>query len=292
MEFCDLTTGRCGPAELPDEEEISLLTTARVQALFATDPVCSHCWALEPAWRRLQYIYGSAFTVRYIYGGLVPSWDNFSRGGITKPADLIPHFAEVAETYGQPIDSALWLDDPVGSSYPASIALHCVREATPEREDAYLRRLRQAVFLERRNIARTEVIADCAEEIGLNRETFLSQFEQGKGKAAFQQDLQEVRTLPVSGFPTLIFLNEENQGVVVRGTQSFSRLEQAFLRVAHIEPIASHPVIRDVLLAYGSGTTREFAEVLNLDHAATIEALTLASAHPTPRANDFLWSVL
>ena len=25
---------------------------ARARMLYATDPICSHCWAMEPAWRR------------------------------------------------------------------------------------------------------------------------------------------------------------------------------------------------------------------------------------------------
>lgn len=289
MDICNLNTGQCGPSQLPDEEVI-ILATPQVQILFVTDPYCSHCWAYEPVWRKFLFLYRPFISVRYIYGGLLPSWDGMSRGGITGPADLVPHYAEVAQHYGQPIDSTVLITDPPGSSYPPSIATHIVRALEPTREEAYLRRIRQAVFLESRNFARPEVLADCAADIGLDRQHFLEMFQQGHGKIAFQQDLQEARQLNATGFPTLFLKGHDNQTRVLRGTQPFTKLEQAFLQISGLEGIETHPSTKEVLLAYGSGTTREFAEVLGLEQEATIDSLITAGARRTPLAGDALWS--
>ncbi len=290
MEFCDLTTGQCGPSDLPDEEVIVVAAKPQVQVLFITDPVCSHCWGLEPVWRKLLYLYRSFISFRYIYGGLLPSWDNFSRGGITSPADLVPHFAEVAEQYDQPIDSSIWVKDPPYSSYPASIATHLVRSIDASKEEAYLRRIRQILFLESRNIARTEVLAEAAGDIGLNEAQFLELYQQGRGKIAFQQDLQEAYQLRVAGFPTILFYDRDKRAIAVRGGQPFSVLQRVFLQGSGLEPVREKPAVRDVLRAYGSGTTREFAEVLDLDRSKTIQTLRAAGAHEKALAGDILWS--
>lgn len=62
----------------------------------------------------------------------------------------------------------MWLTDPLPSSYPPSVAVHAVRALAPDREEDYLRRMRQALFLEARNIARPEVLVACAADIGLD----------------------------------------------------------------------------------------------------------------------------
>ena len=49
---CDLETGICGDAS---EEGIQLIDFNQpektVDVYYVTDPICSHCWALEPVLR-------------------------------------------------------------------------------------------------------------------------------------------------------------------------------------------------------------------------------------------------
>jgi predicted DsbA family dithiol-disulfide isomerase len=165
--------------------------TASVQILFVTDPICSHCWAMEPAWRRFLYLYGEHVEVSHLYGGLLPHWEGFADvgAGIRAPADIPPHWDEVVERYGQPIDASVWLTDPLASSYPPSVAVHAVRALAPEREEAYLRRIRQALFLEARNIARREVLIDCAADIGLDPDRFAAALDDPASEAGFAADL-------------------------------------------------------------------------------------------------------
>jgi len=260
---------------------------------YVTDPICSHCWALDPAWRKLLFHYGAQLAVRHIYGGLLPGWQGFSDAGagINGPADVAPHWAEVAQHYGQPIDPSVWLTDPLDSSYPACVAAHAARMLDPEREDAYLRRIREAVFLEARNIARPEVLADCAADVGIDRDQFLAMFRSGAAEAAFRRDLQELRRLPVRGFPTLIIQGRaEQQAQVLSGTVPYAQLEAALLKVSGLARSTQSPTAEAALAAYGSGTTLEFAMLLGLAPAAAAEQLHSAGAHQTPIAGDALWS--
>ena len=65
--------------------------------------------------------YGDYINIEYHMGGLVPSWEGFNSGGITKPSDVAHHWDEVSKYYEMPIDGDIWLEDPLHSSYPPSI---------------------------------------------------------------------------------------------------------------------------------------------------------------------------
>lgn len=90
----------------------------RARILYATDPICSHCWAMEPAWRRFLYLYGDHVEATSLYGGLLPEWEGFADvgAGIREPADIPPHWDEVFERYGQPINGSVWHSDPLSSA--------------------------------------------------------------------------------------------------------------------------------------------------------------------------------
>lgn len=280
---CDAQTGLCGEAATG---------IAPATILFVTDPICSICWALEPAWRRLVHHFGEQLKVRYVYGGLLPHWQGFAdRGaGIRAPADVAPHWTEVAQSTGQPIDPSVWLRDPLSSSYPPSIAAHAVRLMDAAKEDAFLRRCRQALFLEARNISRVEVLAACAVDVGLSGDEFLRAQAGVPARAAFEGDLMETRQLSVNGFPTLIAQGGNGQ-LVIRGHQPYARLEQAILQVTGLSgPTPPPPTAAQALSAYRSGTTREFAEVLQLSQENAALALIQAGAQRRELAGDALWS--
>jgi predicted DsbA family dithiol-disulfide isomerase len=246
---------------------------------------------MEPAWRRFLYLYGEHVEVTHLYGGLLPQWEGFmDSGGIRKPADIPPHWEEVAVRYGQPIDPSVWLTDPLASSYPPSVALHALRAIAPEREEDYLRRIRQALFLEARNIARPEVLVACAADIGLDPAQFETALRAPASQEAFAADLAQKRALGIRGFPTLVVAGPAvEQPWVMRGSQPFFRLERALEAVLGERPPARDVSVEAVLGAYGSGTTREFAEVLGLDEAATVAALQEAGARSRPLAGSQLW---
>lgn len=292
MTHCKLDTGICGNMPGTDSDILPQTHPVRGEIWYVTDPICSHCWAMEPAWRKLLYHYGDHFTTRYLYGGLLPDWEGFadSGAGVYRPADVAPHWTEVARHYGQPIDPAVWLRDPLASSYPPSIAAHVVRMLDARREEAFLRRLREALFLEARNIARLEVLLECAKDSKLDPQQFQLLYQSGIAERAFQRDLQEVRQLPVSGFPTLIFRGLDGKTLIVGGTQPYAQLEQACIQVTGLPPSTKTPSAAEALAAYSAGTTQEFANVLNLGSNETAQALTAVGACRIPAAGDAIWT--
>lgn len=265
---------------------------ARVTILFATDPICSHCWAMEPAWRRFLYHFGELIEVRHVYGGLLPSWNGFRDlgAGIASPADVAPHWDEVVARYRQPIDSSVWLRDPLHSSYPPTLAALAVRSLAPALEDRYLRRLREALFLEGRNIARPSELRGYAVEIGVDGDAFHEAFESIEIQRSFREDRAQLRTLGIAGFPTLVVdAPEAERAWVLRGTQPYHRLERALQAVLGELPPQRPMTPASVLAAYGSGTTREFAEVLEQPEAEVELLLAAAGGVREPIAGSARW---
>lgn len=68
--LCDLETGICGVA---DEDELGMIDFNQpkksIEVYYVTDPICSHCWALEPVLRRFIEQYGHYFNFHTIMGG-------------------------------------------------------------------------------------------------------------------------------------------------------------------------------------------------------------------------------
>ena len=118
--MCDLETGICGVAGDDDMEVIDFNQPKKtIDLYYVTDPICSHCWALEPTFRRFKEQYGHYFNFHTVLGGLLEKWHGGPvdpANGIHGPADVAGHWREVGEYSRMPIDGSLMIDNPVQSS--------------------------------------------------------------------------------------------------------------------------------------------------------------------------------
>ena len=231
--MCDPQTGVC---EIPDKntQESSILKSQvsdnKVKVLYFTDPICSACWAIEPQLKKLKLEYGNLFAIEYCMGGLLPSWVNYNGGGIQNPADVAHHWDEISDYYHMPIDGNVWLEDPLSSSYPPSIAFKAAEMQDKEASVLFMRVMREMLFLEKKNIAKWENISMAAQRAGLDSERLKYDYDNG-AQQLFEKDLETSRQSGVRGFPTLVFYNENEQQTVVYGVKSYEAYEQAILKV-------------------------------------------------------------
>ena len=163
--LCDIETGMCqmpdAPQELPENKIIA--GHKPVKVIYFTDPICSSCWGIEPQLRKLKLEYGDSFEMEYRMGGLLPDW-RYNSGGISKPSDVAHHWDEVSHHYDMPIDGDVWLEEPLHSSYPPSIAFKAADLQYQSKAVAYLRVIREMVFLRKKNIARWEHLVTAAQQ--------------------------------------------------------------------------------------------------------------------------------
>jgi putative protein-disulfide isomerase len=290
---CD-TTGCRAPTDADRRDCAGVRSADKLRLIYVTDPLCSGCWALEPAWRRLLYRYRDAVTVTYVYAGLLPAWDGFGdrSADISAPADVAPHWDAVARASGQPIDSRVWLADPPASSFPASIAAVAVRLVAPELEGRYLRRLRELVFLERRNIARPDVLCQALAALEIDGDAWQATIDSGAAERVFAADRALARRLGARVLPTLLVQSAAaHPRTVAEGSLPPQRLERAVLEAA-AAPLAPQPAPRSLaamLDTYQSGTSPELAAALGLAVPDAERELTRAGARRRRVANGTVW---
>lgn len=189
--LCDIETGMC---EMPDSSKveqgasISKASQKKIKVIYYTDPICSSCWGIEPQLRKLKLEYGNAIEIDYRMGGLLPDW-GYNSGGINQPSDVAHHWDEVSAYYDMPIDGDVWLEDPLNSSYPPSIAFKAAQLQSEDKAIAFLREIKEMVFLQKKNIAKWEHLETAAKTVGLNVEQFKIDYE-GKAKVLFNEDLK------------------------------------------------------------------------------------------------------
>lgn len=201
-----------------------------IQVLYFTDPICSTCWIIQPLLRKLYLEYGKYINIEYRMGGLLPSWDNYNKGKIRQPSDAAKHWEEVCVSHEMPLDGDIWEEDPLPSSYPPSIAFKAAQMQDTNKAILFLRRIKEMVFLEKKNIIRWPYLEKAAFDVGLDSARLLRDFD-GKAKELFRDDLILAEQLGVRSFPTLFFRNGSDQQFAIRGYQPYQNFENIITKL-------------------------------------------------------------
>lgn len=278
--LCDPAVGMC---EIPNNlsataDRISEQSNVKpIKIIYFTDPICSSCWGIEPQLRKLKLEYGNAIEIEYRMGGLLPDW-SYNSGGISKPSDVAHHWDEVSIYYDMPIDGDLWLEDPLSSSYPPSIAFKAAQIQDPEKAHLFLRELKEMVFLHKKNISKWENLQVAAQKVGLDVEQLKIDFE-GKAKLLFQEDLKLAKEFGVRGFPTLFFLDTAGNKQTVYGSKPYAAYENTLIQL--------HPTVtkttydsswKAIFTKFKTLTAREFSELSGMQRTESEKFLNELTA--------------
>lgn len=264
--LCDTETGMCeitSNFESPAGEKI-LTENKPIKIIYYTDPICSSCWGVEPQLRKLKLEYGHLVDIEYKMGGLLPDW-KYNSGGISKPSDVATHWDEVSLHYDMPIDGDLWLEDPMSSSYPPSIAFKAAQMQSEEKAILFLRQMRELMFLQKRNMTKWEHISEAAAGIGLDLDQLLKDYE-GKAQDLFKEDLLMAKKMGVRGFPSFFFANENEESEFLYGARPYQDFEDK------IKPLYPKAKKRDyetskeyLFTKFKTLTIREFSELSGIN---------------------------
>ncbi len=238
------------------------------EILYFTDPICSTCWSIQPQLRKLKMDYPNNLNIKYMMGGLLPSWKNFDRGGIKKPEDVVGHWKDVYLQSGMPIDGSIWIEEPPDSSYPPSIAFKAAQLQDIDKAIIFLRRMNEIVFLENKNIARVDVIIKAAYDAGLDVARLLRDVN-NKALNLFYKDLNYAKSLEIDILPTFVFKVSGEIKDYLYGAQTYEIFEETMLKyqpkvLRSIPPKSP----ADVFKQFPTLTKPEFKFLNNIDDDA------------------------
>lgn len=295
--MCDPEIGICeipAPKTSSADSSLEKSNNKPVKIIYYTDPICSSCWGIEPQLRKLKLEYGNNIEVEYRMGGLLPNW-SYNSGGISKPSDVAHHWDEVSVFYDMPIDGNVWLEDPLSSSYPPSIAFKAAQIQDNKKAILFLREIREMVFLQKKNITKWEHLELAGKKVGLDIVKFKNDYE-GKAKELFEEDLKLGRELGVRGFPTFFFTDTAGNKEMVYGSKPYITFENALLKLF---PTASKATYEktwsSVFSKYHSLTAKEFSELTgtprNESEKYLDDLITNGKLEKLTTKNGAIWTV-
>jgi hypothetical protein len=215
--------------------------------------------------RKLMVEFGDNLSWTYVMGGLARDYTNTPDARAKRMVEWL----DAAEGGGMPIDPRLWFEGPLGSSYPACIAVKAAAEQGADACARYLRAVREGLMCFRRKLDGVEALVEEARRVGLDVERFRIDLGSHAIVEAFGADLEETRAgdEPVA-LPSIAF----GGGALPVGP--YEALRAAAME-AGAEPVLddSLPVL-DALRRFGRMATAEVAAVCAL---------------PGPRAPAELW---
>lgn len=267
--FCDVEAGKCKLSEQTHSSltDIIEIPTNKVSIIYFTDPICSSCWGIEPHLRKLKLEYGDYFDLEYRMGGLLADWSSYQGKDVRKPEDVATHWDHAGRHYDMPIDGDIWLEDPLHSSYPAAIAFKAAQLQNARKANAFYRRIKEMVFMEKKNTTRIEHLKTAAVQTGLNPAQLESDM-QGAAVEDFENDVKLARSFGIKGFPSILFSDANQQSYLLYGVKPYEELEEAMLKW---NPAAVKKSINTNYLnlfnCYPTMTTKEYAVFTNKNKA-------------------------
>lgn len=244
-----------------------------IKVIYYTDPICSSCWGLEPQLRKLKLEYGNIMEIEYRMGGLLPDW-SYNSGGISKPSNVAHHWDEVSVYYDMPIDGDVWLEDPLQSSYPPSIAVKAAQMQDHEKALLFLREIREMVFLKKLNITKWEHLETAAKSVGLNLNKFKEDYN-GRAKDLFNEDLTLGKQLGVRGFPTMFFTDTSGKTETVYGSKPYDAFEGAIIKLLpDVQKINYDKSTAAVFSQYQSLTVKEYSVLTGTERQQSEQVLS------------------
>lgn len=240
-----------------------------VRINLVTDPWSVWCWGLEPVRRAIEHRF-PAITFRPIVGGMFERLPHHDHPDF----DLSRFLTRVQRITGMPIATDAFEDGGPESTYPACVHVHAMRLLDPDKAALGLRKLREAAWLDGRNISDVEVAADVARQAGYDPDEFRSAMRSDEPEREFRQRLSALERRELSAYPTLVVRAGEN----TRRLEGFVPLPGLIETVerlsgrTHVRSPAPDAV--DVLEPEHRVTTREVAEVTGSSVERAVEALT------------------
>ncbi|HVL47060.1 MAG TPA: DsbA family protein [Candidatus Thermoplasmatota archaeon] len=245
------------------------VSTGKARVELLTDPWSVWCWGFEPVRRALEARYPT-IEFEHRLGGM------FER--LPDPEEMefevARFFAVVQRTTGMPIRLDVATRRRPKSTFPACIHAHAVRLVDPSKERLYLRRLREAVYLDGLDASDPDVAATVAEGVGVTLAEFREALGSGEAEREFAQALAAAHAEGLHAYPTYT-IRTASKAARVEGFQTLPALLAIIETVTgRLHPArATPPAALDVVPPGERVATREVAEAVGRSLEQTFEEL-------------------
>lgn len=221
-----------------------------------TDPVCVWCWGNEPVMRAIDYLYGNKVGVEYIMGGLVEEISTLydlkgSKRQIIERANslIAENWLSASERHGMPVNTrhmALF-SERYPSSFPQNIAYEAARHIDPAVAKRFLRRIREATFVESRRTSQIDVLIELAVEVGFDAARFIDEYTAGEAQSDFANARMKCRRGGITGFPSYLIRSDSTK-ITLGGYQNLSTFHSIIGRLSEgkIKPRRLGPSLANV----------------------------------------------
>jgi len=171
---------------------------------YVHDPMCSWCWAFRPVWLDIQAQLPASITVKYLLGGLAP--DSDAPMPAAMQAAIRDHWQEIQlRVPGTVFNFDFWrLCSPRRSTYPACRAVIAARKQDALQEDAMIRAIQEAYYLQARNPSDDDVLVELAASLALDTDQFYRDISAPETQRILERDIRFCQGMGVTGFPSLV----------------------------------------------------------------------------------------
>jgi predicted DsbA family dithiol-disulfide isomerase len=238
-----------------------------IEIYFFIDPICPECWALEPLLKKLKIEYGRYFSIKHVISGKLANLNISKKNSFE---NMAVQWEKTASRTGMSCDGNLWIENPISSPYIASIAIKAAELQGRRHGIRFLRKLQEVLFLEKQNISNLEVLKECAQNVGLDVDEFISDIHSESAAKAFQCDLKITVEMDVKEVPTLVFFNEntEEEGIKITGSYPYEIYVQILEEMLSEHPNQSPlPPIETFMRFFRLVGSQEIAVVYNMSIA-------------------------
>ncbi len=196
------------------------------QIIYFADPMCSWCYGFTGVIDEIETKYGDKLDIKIIPGGYSPGTTEPMKDDYKEMLQRV--WSQIEQRTGMPFDTSMKFAtaDFCYDTEPPSRAFAVIQKLQPNVEWPFFKALQKAFYADNLDLTKEEVLADLAEEFGVERDRFIEQFRSEELKQLTEQGFITSQSMGIRGFPTLVGISGQQGQLITHGYQPFSALQE------------------------------------------------------------------
>ncbi|MGB3463677.1 MAG: DsbA family protein [Cyclobacteriaceae bacterium] len=225
-DFCDPVTGVCSPASLEKNEVTQSSKYANTEIIYVGDPMCSWCWGIAPALKKLRDFYkNEGICFRTVVGGLRPGggdpWDDQMKNFLKH------HWQEVTAKSGQPFGYDLFERESFNyDTEPPCRAIVAARPLVGEQELEFFTAVKYKFYVASEDPGEESFYQSICEEFNVDYASFLERFKSETIRKETHDEFVLNRNWGVRGYPAVILKQDEKLYSITNGFATFEQMKE------------------------------------------------------------------